>query len=250
MSRTWNPDGLPETVSVNLELLCKFPVLTLYLSQKYPYHFVPGFPCASYRCNLKLRINPVQQRIPVVFHNLKGYDSHHIISNIGKTKTDIITYTDRNGRERVSDLVCNRFEFLPPSLNVQIIVCVFVCVTTSLLAGVICMVFFFQSRNLGAISVIATNTEKFISFSWRQYQFIDSLAFLNTSLDRLAQTTPADAFQHTTARFTDPEEVELILRKGVYPYEYMDSFKKFDETTLPPQDAFYSSLSGAVGSHL
>ena len=27
----------------------------------------------------------------------------------------------------------------------------------------------------------------------------------------------------------------LLLRKGVYPYEYMDSWKKFDETTLPPK---------------
>ena len=25
----------------------------------------------------------------------------------------------------------------------------------------------------------------------------------------------------------------LLLRKGVYPYEYMDSWKRFDKTTLP-----------------
>ena len=34
-----------------------------------------------------------------------------------------------------------------------------------------------------------------------------------------------------------------LLRKGVYPYEYMDSFDRFDETKLPPIDKFYSSLS-------
>ena len=34
----------------------------------------------------------------------------------------------------------------------------------------------------------------------------------------------------------------LLLRKGVYPYEYMDSWKKFDETSLPDKKAFYSEL--------
>ena len=56
-------------------------------------------------CNLKLRIKPEQQRIPVVFHNLKGYDGHHIINSLGKTTTDVTTYTDGNGRERVSHFV-------------------------------------------------------------------------------------------------------------------------------------------------
>jgi len=35
----------------------------------------------------------------------------------------------------------------------------------------------------------------------------------------------------------------MLLRKGVYPYEYMDSFEKFRDTELPPIDKFYSNLS-------
>ena len=35
----------------------------------------------------------------------------------------------------------------------------------------------------------------------------------------------------------------LLLRKGAYPYEYMDSWERFDETSLPHKEAFYSNLN-------
>ena len=35
----------------------------------------------------------------------------------------------------------------------------------------------------------------------------------------------------------------LLLRKGVYPYEYIDSWQRFDETSLPDKEAFYSNLN-------
>ena len=35
----------------------------------------------------------------------------------------------------------------------------------------------------------------------------------------------------------------MLLRKSVYPYEYMDSLEKFDETTLPAKKDFYSKLN-------
>ena len=34
----------------------------------------------------------------------------------------------------------------------------------------------------------------------------------------------------------------LLLRKGVYPYKYMDSWERFDETELPSKESFYSEL--------
>ena len=81
--------------------------------------------------------------------------------------------------------------------------------------------------------------EKLISFSWGQFRFVDSFAFLNSSLDKLVNSTPRDAFRLTSAL---PHH-ELLVRKGVYPYEYMNDFARFDETSLPPPSEFYSKLS-------
>ena len=35
----------------------------------------------------------------------------------------------------------------------------------------------------------------------------------------------------------------LFLRKGVYPYQYMDSWERFDKTSLPDEKSFYSDKS-------
>ena len=35
----------------------------------------------------------------------------------------------------------------------------------------------------------------------------------------------------------------LLLLKGVYPYEYMDDWEKFNETSLPEKEDFYSDLN-------
>ena len=41
----------------------------------------------------------------------------------------------------------------------------------------------------------------------------------------------------------DLNKFVLLLRKGVYPYEYMDSWERFNETSLPPKKDFYSELT-------
>ena len=41
----------------------------------------------------------------------------------------------------------------------------------------------------------------------------------------------------------DLNKFVLLLRKGVYPYEYMDSWERFNETTLPSKEDFYSNLN-------
>ena len=40
----------------------------------------------------------------------------------------------------------------------------------------------------------------------------------------------------------DINRFTLLLRRGVYPYQYIDDWKKFNETTLPEKEEFHSSL--------
>ncbi|XP_053380054.1 uncharacterized protein LOC123531918 [Mercenaria mercenaria] len=69
--------------------------------------------------------------------------------------------------------------------------------------------------------------------------------FLPTSLETLVDNLAQDgleAFQHVLSETVNNEDAGLLLRKGVYPYEYMDSFDKFDQSHLPPREQFYSTI--------
>ena len=65
---------------------------------------------------------------------------------------------------------------------------------------------------------------------------------MNSSLANLVGNLGKDELRHLKRFF--PDDVDLLSQKGVYPYEYMDSFEKFVEDELPPKDAFFSQLSG------
>ena len=67
-------------------------------------------------------------------------------------------------------------------------------------------------------------------------------------MNKSDQTTKKESFKYTQIGRTN-EEFELLLRKGVYPYEYMDSWEKINETQLPPIEVFYSSLSGGISDN-
>ena len=50
-------------------------------------------------------------------------------------------------------------------------------------------------------------------------------------------------FNHIGRFWGCDEKFCLMIRKGVYRYEHMDGWEKFEETSLPPKDAFYSRLN-------
>ncbi|XP_073986094.1 uncharacterized protein [Rhodnius prolixus] len=108
----------------------------------------------------------------------------------------------------------------------------------------------FIVRQLGydtsRIDVIPNSEEKYISFSKQMgaltVRFVDSFRFLSSSLDRLSKNLPKNKFIDM-GKFFPADKMDLVIRKGVYPYDYTDSFEKLRETVLPPKEAFYSTLN-------
>ena len=118
-------------------------------------------------------------------------------------------------------------------------------------------------RELGAhtsdMEVIEKNKEDYISFSIKvtvdsyidkngeekdkliELRFIDSFKFMSSSLDSLTKNLVRGGKK--LFGFEDYSELQydLLTRKGVYPYEYVNSWDRFNETQLPPISAFYSN---------
>ena len=92
------------------------------------------------------------------------------------------------------------------------------------------------------ISVVPNGLEKYMSFTLNKNTvFIDSMLFMNYSLDKLAKNLSSEDFKYLSEEFSG-ENLELIKKKGVYPHEYFNKFKKFKESKLPDKDKFFSSL--------
>ena len=133
---------------------------------------------AHEKCNLKLRISSEKFKLPVIFHNLRGYDSHFIMQEIGTIGKEYELY----------------------------------------------------------INCIPNNMEEYMAFMLGKHLvFLDSFQFMSSSLDRLSANLPKDKFKYTSKVFKK-EKLELMTQKGVYPYDYMDSFERFNETQLPSKD--------------
>ena len=64
---------------------------------------------------------------------------------------------------------------------------------------------------------------------------------MSSSLDKLVSNLPKEALKYTSEEFTGMK-LSLMSQKGVYPYDHMDSFAKFDQMELPTKNQFYSVL--------
>jgi len=121
-------------------------------------HITGRYRGAAYsECNKKLRINHKTGQIPVVFHNLRGYDAHHLMQAMWQLQKEV--------------------------------------------------------------KCVANNMEKYITFSVGGLRFIDSLNFLQGSLDSLVSATPKESLKITS---TISKGSDMLYKEGIYPYEYMD----------------------------
>ncbi|EFN79648.1 hypothetical protein EAI_05828, partial [Harpegnathos saltator] len=103
----------------------------------------------------------------------------------------------------------------------------------------------------GSINVLPITKEIYISFTKHvkdtsKLRIIDSYTFLSTNLDKLASFLSKDKLKIVQSEFKNlsAEDFDLLTRKGVYPYEYVDCIAKLQDQYLPPRESLYSSLTG------
>ena len=69
---------------------------------------------------------------------------------------------------------------------------------------------------------------------------IDSMQFMNSSLDKLVKNLSDEDFKYLVEEFGSIN-LELLKQKGAYPYEYMHSLERFNEEKLPATKYFFNS---------
>ncbi|XP_014299742.2 uncharacterized protein LOC106694097 [Microplitis demolitor] len=142
---------------------------------------------AHVKCNI---LYQQSHNIPIVFHNLSGYDSHFLIESVAK------------------------------------------CFP-------------------GSVQLLPINKEKYIAFTKKvdetiiSLRFIDSFRFMASSIEKLASYLNDADKVITRNSIADPQQFELVTRKGIFPYEYVDSWDKLNSTKLPAKKHFFSKLTNS-----
>ena len=151
---------------------------------------------AHSKCNLDIR---TPKFVPVVFHNLEGYDSHLFIKNLGVTEGEIDCIPKNDEK--------------------------FISFTKNVVVG------------------SYTNKDGDIKERYRKLRFIDSFKFMNSGLAKLVANLDKETKVKVTNKFYNGRSLDLLLRKGVYPYDYMSGYNRLSETKLPSIEDFYSKLN-------
>ena len=109
-----------------------------------------------------------------------------------------------------------------------------------------------NNKDLGEIKILPYNGEHFRTIEFKGFRFLDSLAFLQASLDQLTEDLSKTDHKYQILKQTylaksgsnfDPLKFNILLTKSYYPYEYCTNFELMkNTTTLPKRSDFYSSL--------
>jgi hypothetical protein len=158
-------------------------------------------------CNFKFSLKG--KAVHIIFHNFKKYDCRMLIESFGMGEVNVkpIVQNSENFKTVTLDWIKPMKKYNPKTDQVEVM----------------------------NVTIKA--------------QFIDSYAHLPASLNQLVKNLTTTkrklkyVFRNLSKEFPKDEEFKLLLRKGVYPYDYMDNFEKLQETSLPPQEDFYNRLT-------
>jgi hypothetical protein len=183
--------------------ICSTPFTCTDIKVRDHNHLTGEFRGAAHqKCNLKFQESRI---VPVVFHNLTGYDAHFIIRQLMTSfrgDVQVIPCTDQNYiafTKTVADSALYETDF----------------------------------------EMRTRNTIKF--------KFLDSFRFMASSLDKLASYLPSECKTILHREFSVVPEysskIHLLERKGVFPYDFVDSWEKLDYKRLPDKQEFYNRLT-------
>ena len=156
-------------------------------------------------CNLRYKI---KKEIPVVFHNGSAHDYHFIIKYLARKFKSNFTCLGENTEKCITFSVpIKKLIYEPVTYRIKFIDS-----------------YRFMQSSLSSLT--------------------DNLSEVNNENFEIAHDTLIKKFYNTYQLCdNDFDKFNLLLRKGVYPYEYMDECQKFNEDKLPDKELFYSELN-------
>ena len=212
-------------------------------------HYTGKYTGAAHNiCNLRYK---VPKEIPVVFHNGSTYDYHFIIKELvkefegnfdclGENTEKYITFSvplkkkveNKNLEITYKIKFIDSFRFMSSSLSKLV---------DNLSEGIHNNKCFDCKSNLDYVCI--TKNEKLLlkCFNCNIYY---KKNFNNDLIKKFKNTY--SFCNNDTTESSSSERINkfvLLLRKGVYPYEYMDSWERFNEKLLPSKKDFYSNLN-------
>jgi hypothetical protein len=163
-------------------------------------------------CNLKFQY---KRFLPVYLHNLKGYDSHLFIRSLYEYGYK------QEGKDIISCIPNNEERYISFSKQIKVS----------------------EYKDY--------KTDKMIPIMF-EIRFIDTFAFMASSIDSLCNNLKdgcktindlRKVFKKTSEEFTNDDDFNLMIQKGVYPYDYIDNYERLNESKLPKKKKFYSKLN-------
>ena len=200
---------------------------------------------AHKHCFNRLRINPEYLKIPVIFHNLRWYDSHFIMQQIGEIANKH-SYKDKKGKDhplKINAIPNNMEKYMTFMLgNHLTFIDSFQFMSSSLDKLVENVTKCCKCENCKPDPCIRTS----VMDRGRMTQHKTSYpCFECNNCKKVGKSCLSPVYsnlKYTSEEFKD-KDLPLMAKKGGCPYDFMDSFEKFDQTELPTKDQFYSILN-------
>ena len=202
-------------------------------------HFTGKYRGAAHNTyNLRYRI---PKNIPVIFHNGSTYDYHFIIKELAKEFEGNFECLGENTEKYITFSVPIKKKIDNKNINIT-----------------------YKIKFIDSFRFMATSLSKLVDnltdnvHNDKCIKYKSNLCFVRSINEKLIFKCIDCEKEHekifnkellerfaNTYKFCDNDlnKFIMLLRKGVYPYEYIDEWDKFNEKVLPGKESFYSNLT-------